>query len=218
MQQFIESCFSWPSLPATVLVLVVCLYWLLMMLGAVDLDFLDLDVDLDMDMDMDVDADVDFDIDVGHPSILQFGFIPLKWLNIGSVPTMLWGSIFALMSFMVSRLWNSPEPHPDFQWTTDLLAIIRDFGIAALLTKVWTQPLRGRFDPVEPNKPEDIIGQTCTVTTSEVTPTFGEAELATEGAPLKLKVRNDKGDISKGDNVLVTFYRAEENVYLVERM
>lgn len=218
MQQFIESCFSWPTWPSTILLLLVSVYWVLMMFGAVDLDFLDVDVDLDLDMDVDVDADLDVDLDVANSSILQFGFVPLKWLNIGSVPTMLWASIFALCCFMVSRLWNSPAPHPEFRWSTDLLAVVRDFGVAALLTKVFTQPLRGRFDPVEPNKPEDIVGQTCVVTTSEVTSTFGEAELATEGAPLKLKVRNDKGDVSKGDNVLITYYRPEENVYLVERM
>ena len=207
MEQFIEGCFSWPSWPATVLLLCVCVYWALMIVGAVDLDFLDIDVDLDLDMDVDAD-----------PSILEFGFIPLKFLNIGSVPTMVWGSIFALVGWTVSRLWNSPLPHPSFEWTSDPLAIIRDFGVAAMLTKIITQPMRGRFDPVEPNKAEDLVGQTCIVTTSEVTEAFGEAEFATEGAPLRLKVRNGKGDISKGDTVLITYFRSETNEYVVERM
>jgi len=207
VEQFIESCFSWPSWPASVLLLCVCVYWVLMIVGAVDLDFLDIDVDLDLDMDVDAD-----------PSILEFGFVPLKFLNIGSVPTMVWGSIFALVCWTVSRLWNSPLPHPSFEWTSDPLAIIRDFGVAAMLTKVITQPLRGRFDPVEPNKAEDLVGQTCIVTTSEVTEAFGEAEFATEGAPLRLKVRNGKGDISKGDTVLITYFRSETNEYVVERM
>jgi hypothetical protein len=207
VEQFIESCFSWPSWPASVLLLCVCVYWMLMIFGAVDLDFLNIDVDLDLDVD--IDADI---------SALQIGFVPLKWLNIGSVPTMLWGSIFALIAWLVSRLWNSPLPHPSFTWSTDPLAIMRDFGVAAMLTKVITQPLRGRFDLVEPNKAEDLVGQTCVVTTSEVTETFGEAEFATEGAPLRLNVRNDKGDISKGDTVLITYFRGETNVYVVERM
>ena len=207
MEHFIESCFSWPTLPASVLLLCICVYWLMMILGAVDLEFLDIDVDLDLDVN--VDADI---------SVLQIGFVPLKWLNIGSVPTMLWGSIFAVVAWMVSRLWNSPLPHPTFEWTSDPLAIIRDFGVAAMLTKVITQPLRGRFDIVEPNKAEDLVGRTCVVTTSEVTETFGEAEFATEGAPLRLNVRNDRGDVSKGDTVLITYFRSESNVYVVERM
>ena len=142
MEQFIESCFSWPSWPATLLVVATCGYWLLVMFGALDLDFLDIDVDLDVDADIDADLDMDVDVDVGDSSILQLGFVPLKWLNIGSVPTMLWGSIFALMSFMVSRLWNSPEPHEHFNWTTDLLAIVRDFGIAAAASDISSAALR----------------------------------------------------------------------------
>lgn len=208
MEQFILNCLAWPSFPATVLLGLVCLYWLLMMLGAVDLDFLDIDVDLDMDMDVDVG---------GNPSILQFGFLPFKWLNIGSVPTMLWISVFSLFAWMVSRLWNSPLPHSSFEWTTDIIAITRDFGIAALFTKAATQPLRGKFDPVEPNKSEDLVGKLCTVTTSEVTEVFGEADLATDGAPLKLKVRNSREEISKGDTVLIVDFQPDDNLYFVTK-
>lgn len=208
VEQFIQNCINWPSFPATLLLGLVCLYWTLVVLGAADLDFLDIDVDLDMDADIDI---------AGDPSILQFGFLPLKWLNIGSVPTMLWVSIFSLTGWMVSRLWNSPLAHPSFDYRTDILAIMRDFGIAALATKVLTQPLRGKFDPVEPNKSEDLVGKVCIVTTSEVTETFGEAELATDGAPLKLKVRNSNDNLAKGDTALIVDFQSEGNLYFVAK-
>lgn len=206
MEQFLESCFSWPTLPASILLLCVSLYWALMMLGAVDLDVLDLDVDFDTDID--VDADI---------SILQVGFVPIKWLNIGSVPTMLWISIFSLANWMVSRAWSSPAPHDVYQFGPDTLAIFRDFGIAALITKAFTQPLRGRFDPVEPNRAEDLVGRICTVTTSEVTETFGEAELPTDAAPLRLKVRNTNEEINRGDAVLIVDFETEGNLFFVTK-
>lgn len=174
------------------------------MLGAVDLDFMDVDLDLDMDIDADV-------------SIFQVGFVPIKWLNIGSVPTMLWVSVFAVSGWFVGQLWNSPEPHPHFDWSTDLIAQIRNFGIAAFITKAATQPLRGRFDPVEPNRSEDLLGRICHVTTMEVSETFGEAELITDGAPLKLKVRSREKDISKGDSVLIVDFESDGNLYFVTR-
>ena len=65
MDQFIEGCFSWPSLPATVLLLLVCGYWCLVILGALDMDILDFDLDIDLDADVDA-------------SILQVGFIPAE--------------------------------------------------------------------------------------------------------------------------------------------
>lgn len=203
MQQFIESCFSWPSWPASMMLLSVCVYWMLTIFGFMATDVLDFDLDFDVDIDAD-------------PSVLQFGFIPLKFLNLGSVPTMLWLSVFALVSWMASRLWNSPVPHPVWNWSTDPQAILRDFGIAAILTKVITQPLRGRFDPVEPNKAVDLVGRKCVVLTSEVTLTFGEAELATDAAPLRLKIRNGDGSLSKGDVVEIVDVREDDNVYFVE--
>ncbi|MCR9199806.1 MAG: hypothetical protein NXI04_14295 [Planctomycetaceae bacterium] len=204
MEQFIEGCLSWPALPATTLLACVVLYWVLALLGAVDLDFLS--IDLDFDMDVEVGGDV---------SVLQVGFVPVKWLNIGSVPTMLWVSIFSLSGWFIGRIWGSPEPHPHFEWTSDTVAIIRDFGVAAFVTKAATQPLRGRFEPEEPNRAEDLLGRICQVTTSEVTSTFGEAELPTDGAPLKLKVRSRDAAIGRGDSVLIVDFQAEGNLYFV---
>lgn len=206
MENFIEGCFSWPSWPATLLLMIVCSYWLLVMFGALDLDFLNLDLDFDMDVDVDVDA-----------SVLQFGFVPLKWLNLGSVPTMLWGSVFALTGWMASRLINSPEPHATFSWMSDGQAILRDTGIALLMTKVITQPLRGKFDPVEPNKAADLVGQNCVVTTSEVTETFGEAEFTTDGAPLRLTVRSADTSLTKGDTAVITDFDPNQKIYQIQR-
>ena len=204
MSEFIEGCFSWPSYPATLLLLLVCGYWLLVMLGALDLDWLD--IDLDFDVDADVDA-----------SVLQLGFVPLKWLNLGSVPTMLWVSVFALVYWVVSRLINSPAPHAMFELMSDGPANLRDVGIAVFITKCVTQPLCGRFDPVEANRAQDLIGKRCVVTTSEVTDSFGEAEYATDGAPLKLRVRADNESLTRGDDAVIVAFDPEQNVYLIKR-
>ena len=202
MDQFIEGCFSWPSLPATVLLLLVCGYWCLVILGALDMDILDFDLDIDLDADA---------------SILQVGFIPLKWLNIGSVPTMLWLSVFSLTGWMASRLMNSPTSHVNLDLATDGLAILRDMGIAVFLTKCLTQPLRGRFDPKEVNLAKDLIGGICKVTTSEVTESFGEAEYSTDGAPLKLRVRVEEINLVRGDEAVIVGFQREQNVYLIKR-
>ena len=204
MDQFIEGCFSWPSLPATVLLLLVCGYWCLVILGALDMDILDFDLDIDLDADVDA-------------SILQVGFIPLKWLNIGSVPTMLWLSVFSLTGWMASRLMNSPTSHVNLDLATDGLAILRDMGIAVFLTKCLTEPLRGRFDPKEVNLAKDLIGGICKVTTSEVTESFGEAEYSTDGAPLKLRVRVEEINLVRGDEAVIVGFQREQNVYLIKR-
>ncbi len=143
MEQLIENCFSWPTWPATILVLTTSAYWLFAMLGAVDLDTIDFDLDIDIDID-------------AAPSVFDLGFIPLRFLNLGSVPLMLWFSIFSLSAWILSRSIDYPSPHPNFEWMSDGQAILRDFGIATIITKFVTQPLRGRFKVVEPNLAKDL--------------------------------------------------------------
>lgn len=209
MPDFLEPSFSWPTWPATVLVIVCCAYWLLVIVGAMTFDALDFDLP-----DIDIDADVD-------GSLLDLGFIPLRFLNIGRVPLMLWLSIFALCAWLTSRLiavyGGISQPHPDFNYLEDSLAIVRDFAIAAVATKVLTQPLRGRFDAVEPIKAADLIGKMCVITTGEATARGGEAQFATGGAPLVLNVRATDGNLEKGELAEIFNYSPDENVYFVKR-
>ena len=204
MEQFRQCFTTWPALPAFWLLGLICVYWILMLVGAVDLDFLDFDLGLDLDVDAD-------------PSALYLGLAPLRFLNIGRVPTMLWLSIFAMVCGMISQFWTPPAPHPEFKWPGDLLAVFRNFAVASLVTKVMTQPLKGKFDVKEPNPSEELIGEICNVTTSEVSSTFGEAQLPREGAPLKLKVRSNEEKISKGDRVRVISFNEQDNTYQVRR-
>ena len=173
------------------------------MVGAMSTEILD----FDLDFDLDVDADV---------SIFQLGFVPMRWLNLGSVPTMLWISVFAFAAWVTSRSFNSPDPHATFEWAADWRALLRDFGIAVFVTKCVTQPLRGRFDPVEPNTADKLIGTHCCVSTLEVTESFGEALYSTDGAPLKLTVRTIEGKLNKGDQALIVNYIPADNIYIVQ--
>ena len=61
----------------------------------------------------------------------------------------------------------------------------------------------------------DLIGALCTVTTTEVTESFGEAQYSTDGAPLKLTVRTESGVLSKGDTARIINFDVEHNSYTV---
>jgi hypothetical protein len=196
-----ESSSMWPTWPATLLLIVVCGYWLLVVIGATTIEFLDFDFDLDGDVD---------------GSILDLGFVPLRFLNLGSVPVMLWISIFSFSAWALSRWLSSEELSNTFVFTQHAPAMLRDFGIAVGVTKLLTEPLRGRFDPVEPNRAKQLIGQTCRITTGEATETFGEAEYLTEGSPLKLTVRISDGNLKKGDIATIVDYSSENNIYHVK--
>ncbi len=61
-----------------------------------------------------------------------------------------------------------------------------------------------------------IVGKTCVITTSQVTPSHGQAEFASDGAPLLLNVRTKEGDtLALGDEALILDHDQHENVYTV---
>lgn len=199
LTEFFQTCFSWPVLPATILVGLVLLYWVMVIFSGIGVDMIELD----------------FDFPEG--SILDLGFAPFRFLNLGTVPLMLWMSIFAFTAWISTIVIDGKTAHGTFEIGTDLQAIARTILIASVVTKLITQPFRGKFDVVEPNKAIDLIGKTCVVTTNEVTETFGEAKHETEGAPLILNVRTEEGTFRKGEAALIVSYSIEENIYFIKK-
>jgi hypothetical protein len=143
------------------------------------------------------------------------GFIGLRFLNLGEVPLMVWLSFFSFSLWACTMLIDRPF---DGSTNEGLIALARNAGISVIVAKLATQPLRGYFDSADPNPVEELIGQTCVVMTSEVTPDSGQASYRTNAAPLLLNVRLADGQQpAKGDEVLIVGYEPERNIYLVKR-
>ncbi|QDU52373.1 hypothetical protein [Gimesia panareensis] len=202
MSEMIQASLNWPTLPATVLLGICMVYWLCVILSLMDLDFLDFDLD--------------FEIGTEGASILDFGFIGLRFLNIGEVPVMLWVSIFSLSMWMLSINFDTEVAINSF---LDYLPLaLRNTGISLVVTKLVTQPLRGYFKFVPPNQIETLLGKSCYVTSSTVNEKFGQAEMKAEGAPLKLHIRSKDETIQKGDLVRLTDYHKETQAFYVEKI
>lgn len=206
MKELIETAFSPTVIPATVLLLVVALYWFVAVVGGLGLDLLDFDLDFD----------ADFDTDSAFESIMSAGAVTLRFLNIGEFPINIWVSVFAIAFWTISMLWKSPEE------TTAVLAIVtivaRNGAVALLPTKLLTQPLRGRFEAVEPEQAEDLIDRVGVVITAEVTPRGGQARFTAEASPLLLNVRSAQTVLAKGEQVRIVDYDPTTHIYTVERL
>ena len=211
---FLLICFSGANLPASVLLVAMILYCLVAIV--VGLDF-----DLGIDVDLDIDADADFDIDA-DPSVgstLGLGFVVLRFFNIGRVPLMMWGAMFAVCYWMISmafdRLVDDRECREQLFYAVQYG--IRNLAVAMVATKIFTHPLRDRFSAKEPNRLVDLMGQQCAITTTEVTDSFGQAEYTTEATPLRLNVRAKETPLSKGDIAVIVGYDKEKRVYFVKK-
>jgi hypothetical protein len=202
---FLQVCFTGACLPASVVLLLAMLYWLLAIVAGLDLDLFDFDLDLNSEPDLDAS--------------LSVGFVVLRFLNIGRVPLVVWCSAFAvgywLITLLFDRLADDPESRASLFYAAQYT--VRNVALGVLLTKLVTQPLRDKFEPVEPNRAEDLIGRRCQITTSEVTPAFGQAHVPTEAAPLLLNVRVRETPLAKGEPAVIVDFDPEKNVYFIEK-
>lgn len=204
MADILETCFSGPILPASVLLVLVTGYWLMVILGTLDIDLFDLDLDVDGDPQAD------------SAWFTGTGAMVLRFLNIGSIPLMIWLTVFALALWITSVVWYDPAANQD-EWLA-VQILLRNGAIALIATKLITQPMTRLIDRTELRKAKDLLGCVCTISTSEVTDRHGQAKLHTEGAPLLLHVRSRGGVLAKGDAARIIDYDPATLTYYVEKV
>jgi len=196
MSELLQTYFTGPMLVPSGLLALVCLYWLFVILGAFDIELFDFDLDLDVD----------------GGSISDLGLISLRFLNLGDIPLMIWGSVFSLSFWVVTALAVNRMA---FDAAANPWVIVPGSAlIAVVVTKVLTNPLRGRFTSKPPNPVAELLGKTCVIT-ALTTEKFGQAEYRTEAAPLLLNVRTHEGTLAKGTMVRIVDFDQEHHLYYV---
>lgn len=238
--EILEIPFTGPVLPATIAVGLALAWSLLSTLGALGSEgwlgsHTEIDVDAGLDLPSDAPLDVGLDSSASESAWSHFGTIAasgsreaakdwfagmsiaaLRWLNLGGVPLMIWGAIFAVSWWCVSGiLWIAIDRQifePTWLWS-GLLAI-KNLILAALLTKLLTKPLKRSLTPNRITT-QSLIGKECVISSTEATPEFGLVKFKTGGAPLLLNVRTDGPRLARGTPVWIVHYDRARKVYLV---
>ncbi len=207
MDPFYENIASFPTVIFTFFLLITVLYWLVAVLGFVEIDALDFDLP---EADAEVNLDSHTTPDVLAGLMLKFG--------LEGVPVTVIISFISLFGWLVSYY----TVHFLFGWIPDgflryLLGIPVFFGslyCAVIITSVAIKPLRPLFTKAQQETIKYLLGQTAIVRTSRADNNFGEAVLADGGAGLILKVRTTGEDkFTKGDRVVLLEYLRDTNVY-----
>ena len=221
MSELLAFSFQAINLPFTILLIVTLLYWLSVILGAMDVDILDVDLDFDGDADLDVDADIDVDadVDIDAPT-MGVGFVMLRFMNVGRVPLAIILSILFVTMWTCSILGNYHLNPLSSKLIAAGLAVPNIIA-SLMITKVVSTPFAWLFAQltVDTVQSEDLTGKICVVTTSEVTPTFGQAEVNTGGAPLLVSVRTDGGEeLKRGDQAVVMSFDKTKDIYIISKL
>ena len=174
----------------------------MVILGALDMGLFDFDLDADGDPG-------------GLDGILGAGIVVVRFLNLGEIPLMLWVSTYALSFWMTSVLWFDESY---LESTAIVLQVVfRNMAIALLATKIITQPMLLLVDRTKMTQHYDLIGQTCEITTSEVSEDYGQARVTTSASPLVIDVRTRTGVLHKGEDAQIVDYDDERHVFFLEK-
>lgn len=205
MEQLLEVASQFPSVIYSTLLGIVVVYWIIGMLGLVDLDF---------GGDTDLDLDLDSDISVGGLTglMLTFGFTSVPFSFVISIMILIcWLISFYLQFYLLTWL-------PD-GWLYYVIGTVSSFVVFLLsipITAIVIRPLKGFFKSVETTSSNNLVGKDAIIATGTVSETFGQARLFNEGAELLLDVRcAPEHALKMGDKVLVIEYSKKSHTYFV---
>ena len=238
MQAFLTTIVSFPTIVFTFALLTALLYWLVVIFGALDLDFLDSALGLDsvdgaLDGALDavdgavdgaaeaaVDgvaeaAELDVDVETGAERAGVFAGL-LHSMGVRGVP------VTIVFTFVVFWAWVVSYLATRFLGAAaaTILASLAVAGTSVLAGLVAgalsTRPLRKLFVTHAAPRRAALVGKMCTVTSARVDGQFGRAEIDDGAAGFVAEVRcTQENDLKRGSKALVYRYEPAEGVFFI---
>ncbi|EIJ41822.1 hypothetical protein BegalDRAFT_0914 [Beggiatoa alba B18LD] len=196
---FLNIILTFPNVIFTILLGIILLYWILVILGALDIEFFDID-----------------DLDNFFESI-HTGFAHAPFTIIFSLFTLCAWILSALgTQLLLTTIYNE-----FWQFLFGVLLLVLSIWLSAYITVYLIVPLQKWLPQTEGAKirgGQDLLGKVCKITTGQVSANAGQAEYNDGGAGLVLTVRTHKATVhlKKGDNALIVEYDAKHNIYYVD--
>lgn len=234
MARFLQVIVSLPTVAFTVLVGVSLLYWLTVVLGALDVEILG-GAD-----GADGAADGAHDALGGHDGADGAGghdgadggdgdagdhdggvFSALGGVELRKVPVTVRVSFIAIFGWLVSALGamslgpaaaRAGVPTAAFNLALAVVALVVGVRLAGFAAR----PLAPVFAGTNARRKGHLVGQLAEVSTGRVDGRFGQVLVKDGGAGLLLDARHDGEPLKRGDRVVITHYDEERNVVSVE--
>ena len=226
MPKLFELAISPLVLPVTICLGLALLYWVMVIIGALDLSFLDADIDTDIDADIDVDVDANIEADVsaeggaidGAAASAGIFASALSFFHVGYIPVMILYSLFILILWTFSILFQMHLSNINF--SIKILAVVFLPLASAFLTKIITYPAKKKVLEalIKEKANQKIIGQLGVLDFKLKENALSQIRITTEGSPhvINIKSRSDE-TLPKGQQVLVIEKDKEKDFYWVEK-
>jgi hypothetical protein len=205
----VDAALAFPTVVFTIALGICLVYWLFVLLGALDIDLFGHDVDVDVSgAGHDVGADAhghDLDADAGGVwNVLGLGTVPLT-ISISFIVLICWCISLLTMHYVGDHGWLRAVMVPG--------ALLVALPLAGLLAR----PLAPVFRLREGKSNRDYVGHVCTITTGHVDEGFGQANAEDGATVLVIPVRCDKpGALVRGSKALIIDFDPVRQAYVVE--
>lgn len=235
MALFLDIVLSFPTIVFSVALALSCLYWVMVVLGGLDVEFLDAgDGLVDGVLDA-VDGGLDGALEGAEGAAeagldasadAAAGFSPLVALaevfRLGKVPLTVTFSVLSLWSWLIGfgLTWlylqgYAPVPHVVFSVGT----LVGSLAAATVLTNGSIRPLEPIFHLHGARLRKSMIGEVCEISTGRVDENFGQAVARVGGDDLLFPVRCDEPNrMRRGDTALIVSFDNAREAYVVEPM
>jgi len=220
MLEILEIAYSHANVIVTILFGLTITYWFSVILGALDLGFLDFDLDPDFErdvsMDTEFDANAEAEADTGETDVS--GAAKLLWFfNIGKVPFMVFFSFWVIPTWFICIICSYYLSINT--WIVGLPVLIGVLFLSLFIAKIFTQPLVKVFQNMEKAevKNEDLIGRYCTAKFRLTDSKSNQMIVQEDGSEyiLEGKTMNNK-IIERNAQGLIIDYDPKTNTYIVE--
>lgn len=221
----IEAAQQFPTVVFTIGLGICLIYWLFVLIGALDIDLFGDAGDADVsgagghDVGDVADAgkaigdghdghDANLDVDGGGLwSGLGLSKVPIT-ISVSAIFFVCWCISLLAMYYVPDMLGTAAW----VQYTVLPATLIVGLPIAGLLVR----PLGGVFELKEGKSNRDYVGHTVTVTTGTVDDGFGQGMVEDGGTVLVIPIRCDKAGLSRNDKALIIDFDTERQTYVVE--
>jgi hypothetical protein len=223
MLEFVQAMFAFPTAVFTMLLGIVVIYWLFVIVGALDMHALDgahgaTGLEHHASDGLVDGMHADGGSHLGHeafPAVLDA-------MGIRGVPLTVWLSIVILLSWAFTlfgmQVAGAAMAALTGWFVAGAIVTVAALGLAIAATSVLVRPIRKLNTAHTAISNRTLVGKVCTVTTMHVDGHFGQAEIEDGGAGLIVQVRcAEPNDLTRGSQALIFEYDSSDGVFNVAR-
>ncbi|THV42991.1 OB-fold-containig protein [Glycomyces buryatensis] len=164
MREFLDIALSFPPIVFTFGLIVVVLYWLTVIIGALDVDI----------VDFGTDGNAEVEAGGGFWSAFGFGAVPF------TVVLSLWITLGWIVTVLGTTWVRSADGVFIPAAASGIATLVAGIGVGMLGAKLLSRPLSRIFADAPATAHADLIGKVCLVRSGTVTTGQGQAELVEE--------------------------------------